>query len=148
MTQIDASGSVVSRLIEKNASHGRDSFGIGYANLHGTGTETNDLAEARGLTAAMQRAESQLSGLCCSGFKGQIGHLLGGASSVECGLSLLAMRDHTLPATVNLEHQDSRIEIPLLNRNQTPVHDSSMLKLALGFGGHVACGIFDVNQDS
>lgn len=148
MTQIDASGSVVSRLIEATLRTAGDSIRIGYANLHGTGTETNDLAEARGLAAAMQRAESPLSGLCCSGFKGQIGHLLGGASSVECGLSLLAMRDHTLPATVNLEHQDSRIEIPLLKRNQTPLHHSSMLKLALGFGGHVASGIFDVNQDS
>lgn len=147
MTQIDASGSVVSRLIEATLRTAGDSIRIGYANLHGTGTETNDLAEARGLTSAMQRAESQLSEFHCSGFKGQIGHLLGGASSVECGLSLLAMRDRTLPATINLEQLDPRIEIPLLKSSQQLSRHTAMLKLALGFGGHVACGVFDTDEN-
>ncbi len=90
---------------------------IDYVNLHGTATKQNDVSETRALEAALGRGASRAS---TSSLKGTIGHLLGGAGSVELAATLLAMRDGLVPPTANLTHPDP--ECPL---DYTPVAGSS-----------------------
>ncbi len=136
MTQIDMSGAVVSELLRRtfeNETVPPDAIG-----LHGTGTESNDLAEARGVHTAFGNAAPH-----CFGIKGAIGHLLGAAGSVETALTLLSLRDRRVPGTVNLESQDERCCIPLTPESQSFSSLRRVAKLSLGFGGHMACGVFD-----
>lgn len=142
MTQIDSSGSVVAELLSRTLQALSDKQPVDYINLHGTGTESNDLAEGLGMKQCFQTAIPP-----CSGFKGQIGHLLGGASSVETGLSILAMRDQVLPASANLFAMDERLNLPLVREHQRGVQIDRIMKLSLGFGGHVACAVFDQPGD-
>ncbi|MBL8816932.1 MAG: beta-ketoacyl-[acyl-carrier-protein] synthase family protein [Planctomyces sp.] len=143
MTQIDTSGSVVAELLSRTLQALSDKRPVDYVNLHGTGTESNDLAEGLGMKHCFQNAIPP-----CSGFKGQIGHLLGGASSVETGLTILAMRDQVLPASANLFAMDERLTLPLVREHQRGVSVDRVMKLSLGFGGHVACAVFDQPHDS
>ncbi|MEJ7595553.1 MAG: beta-ketoacyl synthase N-terminal-like domain-containing protein [Planctomycetaceae bacterium] len=76
MTQIDESGAVVSEVLQRTLTSKGQSPDI--LSLHGTGTESNDLAEARGVHTAFGATMPE-----CFGIKGAIGHLLGAAGSVE-----------------------------------------------------------------
>jgi len=106
---------------------------IDAVSLHGTGTIENDLAEGRGIRAALRSRD-----LAAFSLKGAIGHLLGGAGSVETVASLLALRDQVVPPTVNLEFPDPDC-LPECVRS-TPERRplQNLIKLSLGFGGHVA----------
>lgn len=152
ITQIDSSGSVVSRLLQPVAAKGNcetpnaieSESPIPARNkalsncsppdlccLHGTATRTNDLAEARGMKNVFG------SRVPCFGIKGAVGHLLGAAGSIELAATLLALRDQTLPATVNLRRVDPECGITA-NNQSTAIIANRGLKLSLGFGGHVA----------
>ncbi|MBC7965834.1 MAG: hypothetical protein H7Z17_07900, partial [Fuerstia sp.] len=76
ITQVDESGAVVSEVLKRTlTSKGRCPDIL---SLHGTVTESNDLAEAHGIQTAFGATMPQ-----CFGVKGAIGHLLGAAGSVE-----------------------------------------------------------------
>jgi 3-oxoacyl-[acyl-carrier-protein] synthase II len=135
MTQIDQSGSIVAEVLRR--SFGRHDFFPDIISLHGTGTEANDLAEARGINAVPGGQTP-----ACFGVKGAMGHLLGAAGSVETILTILALREQVIPGTTNLQNQDANCPISL---NLTPRSMPCLqraAKLSLGFGGHVTCGLF------
>ncbi len=136
MTQIDESGAVVHELLKRTltSKNRRPDFLC----LHGTGTESNDLAEACGVRAAFGN-ELPL----CFGVKGAIGHLLGAAGSVETALTLLALQRRLIPATANLRSIDRRCQIPLKASVVPMPTAKTAAKLSLGFGGHLACGFFE-----
>jgi len=73
---------------------------VGYVNAHGTSTPIGDTLEAHAIRNCFQRA------LPVSSTKSMTGHLLGGAGGLEAGITVLALRDQTLPPTINLENQD------------------------------------------
>lgn len=135
ITQIDATGTTVAELLRR-MSPGQSLASDDppdFACLHGTGTETNDLAEASGL--------SQVFGpqaIPAFATKGATGHLLGAAGSVEFGLTLLALRDNVVPGTTNLSTIDPACPVSLTQRLTSHSLLRSALKISLGFGGHVA----------
>ncbi len=136
MTQVDESGVVVCELLKRTlTSRGRSPDIL---SLHGTGTESNDLAEARGIQTAFGATMPQ-----CFGVKGAIGHLLGAAGSVETVLTLLALHHQQVPGTANLTTVDERCRIPLQRQARRMPDMQQAAKLSLGFGGHVACGVFE-----
>lgn len=136
MTQIDQSGSIVAEVLRR--SFEKHDFLPDVISLHGTGTEANDLAEARGIDAALARKAP-----ACFGVKGATGHLLGAAGSVETILTILALREQVIPGTTNLQDQDANCRVSL-NSMPTPMPNLQFAaKLSLGFGGHVACGLFE-----
>ena len=104
--------------------------------VHGTATESNDLAEARGLS------ESLSCDIPCFGIKGATGHLLGAAGSVEFGLTLLAMQHGLVPPTVNHQNSDPQCSINVSSSAERR-EIGSALKLSLGFGGQVAAVLVD-----
>lgn len=129
MTQVDSHGTVVADLLRQLTS-GRVAPDL--ISLHGTATETNDLAEARGIRRVLGERVP-----VCFGVKGAVGHLLGAAGSVELGLTLLSLRDQVIPVTANHQVPDPKCGIPLAGQTATSAVNSA-LKLSLGFGGHIA----------
>jgi len=135
ITQMDDSGTTVAELLSRCCAS------VGAApdvlSLHGTGTETNDLVEARGIVRALG---DRLP--VCFATKGASGHLLGAAGSVETALLTAAMTAAFQPGTRNLTQPDPRCSIPL-PPSGTPLPPNTIWgKLSLGFGGHAACGLF------
>lgn len=108
---------------------------IAYVNAHGTGTQQNDVLEARGIRAAFGRAADSL---CVSASKSMLGHLVNASGSVELAISALALRDGFAPPTLNLTHPDPECDldcVPLVGRARPLEH---ALKLSIAFGGHLA----------
>ncbi len=136
MTQIDQSGSIVAEVLRR--SFEKHDFLPDVISLHGTGTEANDLAEARGIDAALSS-----NAPACFGVKGAMGHLLGAAGSVETILTILALRDQTIPGTTNLQNKDPHCKLRLTSASKSWPGLQRAAKLSLGFGGHVACGVFE-----
>lgn len=136
MTQMNQSGSIVAEVLRR--SFDKYDFFPEVISVHGTGTEANDLAEARGVHSAFAG-----NAPACFGVKGAIGHLLGAAGSVETILTILALRDQTIPGTTNSRNQDPNCCIPLNSIPQPMPGLQRAAKLSLGFGGHVACGLFE-----
>ncbi len=139
MTQIDQSGSIVAEVLQRTFR--KHDFLPDIISVHGTGTESNDLAEARGINAALGSNAPK-----CFGVKGAMGHLLGAAGSVETILTILALRDQFVPGTVNLTHQDPRCSVKLRSSTHPLNGLRRAAKLSLGFGGHVACGLFERSE--
>ncbi|ACE83380.1 beta-ketoacyl-[acyl-carrier-protein] synthase family protein [Cellvibrio japonicus] len=107
---------------------GLDTSAIDYINLHGTGTQTNDSAEAR--------AVQQLFGNTtpASSTKGWTGHTLGAAGIVEACIALEAINYHYLPQSLHLQDVDEGMDIALLKHPETrPV--ARVLSNSFGFGG-------------
>jgi 3-oxoacyl-[acyl-carrier-protein] synthase II len=152
MTQVDSSGSVVAELLlrtrraldqltERSGSASASTSSIDYLNLHGTATEANDSAEAHGVFQAFGPSAPR-----CSGMKGAIGHLLGAAGAVETALTLLALRDQLIPGTRGLNGRDESLPLTNLIKTTEAADLRRVLKLSLGFGGHVAAGVFDAES--
>lgn len=135
ITQMDESGLAVAELLSR--CRDRTGFVPDVMSLHGTGTETNDLVEARGIVRA---CGDRLP--VCFATKGASGHLLGAAGSVETALLTAGIVNSRHPRTVNLSSQDPRCVIPAAATSGAVSAGSIWGKLSLGFGGHVACGLF------
>jgi 3-oxoacyl-(acyl-carrier-protein) synthase len=136
VTGIDAESDCLAHLIaETLRAGGLAPHDIGYINAHGTGTQQNDLAEARAIRRAMGSAAERL---CVSANKSILGHLINAAGTVELAITTLAMRDGFVPPTLNLTRPDPECDldcIPLVGRKNQFV---TALKLSVAFGGTLA----------
>jgi 3-oxoacyl-[acyl-carrier-protein] synthase II len=106
---------------------------------HATGTPDNDAGEYAALAKVFG---NDLPRVPVVGFKSHIGHTLGGAGAVELILSMMALRDQTLPATAHLAPDE--IEFPNLNvvtGTPRPAQIRATLNTSLGFGGANTCVI-------
>lgn len=132
MTQIDSSGGTVAELLRRLAAPFPD-----FISVHGTGTESNDQAEAQGIAKAYYSSDSGRP--VCFGIKGAMGHMLGAAASVEFGLTCLGMKHSKIPPTSNFQNADDACPIQVTGLpSETELNDvQSAVKLSLGFGGHV-----------
>ncbi|MGH6982618.1 MAG: beta-ketoacyl-ACP synthase II [Stellaceae bacterium] len=112
---------------------------IDYVNAHGTSTPLGDEIELGAVKRLFGDAAYKLS---MSSTKSAIGHLLGAAGSVEAIFSILALRDCTVPPTLNLENPSPSCDIDLvpLEAKQRPVRYA--LSNSFGFGGTNASLIF------
>lgn len=113
---------------------------IGYINAHGTSTPKGDEIE---LGAVKRLFGSAVDGVSMSSTKSAIGHLLGGAGSVEAVFALLAMQHGVLPPTLNLEDpSDSCTGIDLVPLQAKEKAVKAVLSNSFGFGGTNASLIF------
>jgi 3-oxoacyl-[acyl-carrier-protein] synthase II len=104
---------------------------INYINAHGTGTPLNDGAEA----AAINRwAGAGAKNIPVSSTKSSIGHLLGGAGSVEAVICLMALREQWLPPMMTLQTPEPTCAFPLV-RQPTDAKVEYALTNSFGFGG-------------
>jgi 3-oxoacyl-[acyl-carrier-protein] synthase II len=110
---------------------------IDVINLHGTGTERNDLAESSVVASIFQQNRHYI----CHSLKGGIGHLLGAAGLVEVALGAMSLKHQMVPATCHCHTIDPQIKIPLVTAHAHSRKIESVLKLSLGFGGHLSAGL-------
>jgi 3-oxoacyl-[acyl-carrier-protein] synthase-1 len=101
---------------------------IGYINLHGTATPSNDAAEDKAVNSVFG------SKIPCSSTKGWTGHTLGAAGITEALIAAMVIEHGILPATLNLEQQDSQLQVNVLQENE-PVSVDYVISNSFGFGG-------------
>lgn len=109
-------------------SAGINASQIGYINLHGTATPSNDAAEGKAVHAVFGAATP------CSSTKGATGHTLGAAGIVEAIICMMALQHQVLPAGINTKEIDRQFAIDYLLENRTaPIRYA--LNNSFGFGG-------------
>jgi len=101
---------------------------IDYINLHGTGTPSNDSAEARAVIAALG------SGIPSSSTKGATGHALGAAGALEAVICALALQHGLMPAGLNTTSVDPTLGIDYLLENRRR-NLARVMTNSFGFGG-------------
>jgi 3-oxoacyl-[acyl-carrier-protein] synthase I len=101
---------------------------IDYINLHGTGTPSNDNAEARAVAAVLG---SEVQG---SSTKGATGHALGAAGALEAVICGLALQHGFMPAGLNTSAVDRSLGVRYLLEN---CHGKvgRVMSNSFGFGG-------------
>lgn len=113
---------------------------IGHVNAHATSTPLGDDIECNAIEDVFyKQGESRAAGLTVTSCKAAIGHLLGGAGSVESIFAILSCRDAVIPPCLNL-HNPLTTPRKLLNivTNQPldwPNEDRVLVKNSFGFGG-------------
>ena len=108
---------------------------IDYINLHGTGTPSNDSAEARAVTAVLG------SEVPSSSTKGATGHTLGAAGGLEAVICGLALQHGLMPAGLNTSVVDPALGVNyLLNNRHQKV--TRVMSNSFGFGGSNCTLIF------
>jgi 3-oxoacyl-[acyl-carrier-protein] synthase II len=67
-----------------------------------------------------------------------IGHLLGGAGSVESAVCILTMKHGVVPPTINLENPDPECDLDYVPNVAREKKVKIALNNSFGFGGHNA----------
>jgi 3-oxoacyl-[acyl-carrier-protein] synthase I len=101
---------------------------IDYINLHGTGTPSNDNAEARAVAAVLG------SEVPASSTKGATGHTLGAAGALEAVICGLVLQHGFMPAGLNTTAVDPSLGVRYLLENR---HGKvgRVMSNSFGFGG-------------
>lgn len=101
---------------------------VDHINAHGTGTHLNDKAEGQAIAEVFGGAVPVVS------TKGFTGHTLGGAGAIECALSLLALQEGLIPASLGVEPKDPSltIDVPAVMQRR-PLR--RVLSNSFAFGG-------------
>ena len=112
---------------------------VSYVNAHGTSTPIGDAIE----TKAMKRTFGEFAPkVAISSTKSMTGHLLGGAGGLEGGISVLALRDQTMPPTINYEKPDPACDLDYVPNHARKAPIEYALSNSFGFGGTNAAIIF------
>ncbi len=112
---------------------------VGYINLHGTATPSNDAAED---AAVMQVFGGQIP---CSSTKGWTGHTLGAAGAIEAIFTLMALESGFLPCSLNTEQQDEALSANLLLESVQQDIACAMSN-SFGFGGNNCSLLFGCDR--
>jgi 3-oxoacyl-[acyl-carrier-protein] synthase II len=106
---------------------------ISYISAHGTGTPTNDLRETEAVKRVFGTTAYQVP---ISSIKSMLGHTMGAASAIEAATCALAIHDHRIPPTMNLETPDPECDldyVPNVARDQLV---NVAMNNAYAFGGN------------
>jgi 3-oxoacyl-[acyl-carrier-protein] synthase II len=112
---------------------------IDYINAHGTSTELNDKLET---AAVKQLLGTRAYKVPVSSTKSMHGHMLGAAGALEAVICLLAMRDGTMPPTINYENPDPDCDLDYVPNEARNGNVDVAMSNSFGFGGHNATLIF------
>lgn len=105
---------------------------VGYINAHGTSTDAGDVAETLAVKKSFGDHAYRLAMSSC---KSMTGHLLGAASSVESVFSILALRDDTMPPTINLDNPSPECDLDYVPHEARKKELQYVLSNSFGFGG-------------
>lgn len=112
---------------------------IDYVNAHGTSTPINDKNETAAIKELFGGKEN-----CppVSSIKGQLGHCLGAAGTIEAVVSLMAMRDGVLPPTINRVNEDENCDLDYVSTGARKADINVAMSNSFGFGGTNGVVIF------
>jgi 3-oxoacyl-[acyl-carrier-protein] synthase-1 len=108
---------------------GRAAKDVDHVNAHGTGTALNDVAEAKAIAAVLGIEVPVVS------TKGYTGHALGGAGAIEAVLSVLALEEGFVPASLGCDPIDPKVEINVV-REPMRLGLRRVLSNSFAFGGN------------
>jgi 3-oxoacyl-[acyl-carrier-protein] synthase II len=112
---------------------------IDYVNAHGTSTELNDKTE----TAALKKVfGEQAYGLAISSTKSMTGHLAAAAGALEASVCVMALRDQTVPPTINQEQPDPDCDLDYVPNQARKASVRGALSNSFGLGGQNNCLVF------
>jgi 3-oxoacyl-[acyl-carrier-protein] synthase II len=103
---------------------------VGFIAAHGTGTVYNDQMEMRAFRAVFAEGPRPVYSI-----KGGIGHTMGAAGLVEMLIALRALREGTVPPTVNLKEVDDDAQGWASDQQQPVRRPSLALMTNAGFSG-------------
>jgi 3-oxoacyl-[acyl-carrier-protein] synthase II len=104
---------------------------VGYINAHGTSTPIGDTLEAHAIRNFFGDHK-----VAVSSTKSMTGHLLGGAGGLEAGITVLALRDQTLPPTINLENPEPETaSMDFVPNHARKLSFNYAMSNSFGFGG-------------
>lgn len=112
---------------------------IVYINAHGTSTPMNDKCETLAVKTAFGEHAYKLY---MSSTKGNTGHLLGAAGAVEGIITVKAIQDSFIPATIHYEVPDENCDLNIVPNRGIEAPVEYAMSNSLGFGGHNASLIF------
>lgn len=112
---------------------------VDYINAHGTSTPLGDEIE---LGAVKRLFGDHAYKLSMSSTKSAIGHLLGGAGSVEAIFAIKAMNEGIAPPTLNLNDPSDGCDIDLVPLKAKEREINTVLSNSFGFGGTNASLVF------
>jgi len=116
---------------------------IDYINAHGTSTPVNDKNETAAIKELLGGKEN-----CppVSSTKGQIGHCLGAAGSIEAVISIMAMEKGVIPPTINYETPDENCDLDYVTSGAREAELNVVMSNSFGFGGTNGVVIFKKYQ--
>ena len=116
---------------------------IDYINAHGTSTPVNDKNETAAIKELLGGKEN-----CppVSSTKGQIGHCLGAAGSIEAVISIMAMDKGVIPPTINYETPDENCDLDYVTEGARESELNVVMSNSFGFGGTNGVVIFKKYQ--
>jgi 3-oxoacyl-[acyl-carrier-protein] synthase II len=140
ITAPDETGSGPMRVMQKAMKDaGITPEKIGYINAHGTSTPYNDKFETLAIKKTFGDHAYQLA---VSSTKSMTGHALGAAGGIEAIISTLALKEKTLPPTINYEFPDPDCDLDYIPNEARQKEVEYVLSNSFGFGGTNACLIF------
>jgi beta-ketoacyl ACP synthase len=104
---------------------------IDHINAHATGTQVGDVAEAKAINNAVGTHRPAVYAP-----KSALGHSVGAVGAVESILTVLALRDGIVPATLNLRNLDPEIDLDVVAGEPRPGNYQYAINNSFGFGGH------------
>jgi meromycolic acid 3-oxoacyl-[acyl-carrier protein] synthase II len=110
---------------------------IDHVNAHATGTTMGDLAESKAINNALGSNKPAVYAP-----KAALGHSVGAVGAVESILTVLALRDHVVPPTLNLENLDPEIDLDVVAGKPRPGEYEYAINNSFGFGGHNVTTVF------
>ncbi len=108
---------------------------IDYINAHGTSTHLNDLTETKAIKTALGEKADKVM---VSSTKGNTGHLLGAAGSVEAIICAKAIENSLVPPTINYKEKDEECDLDIVPNQPRKLDLNVVMSNSLGFGGHNA----------
>jgi beta-ketoacyl ACP synthase len=106
---------------------------IDHVNAHATGTSVGDLAEGKAINNALGAHGGNAAVYAP---KGALGHSVGAVGAVESILTVCALRDQVVPATLNLVNLDPEIDLDVVAGKPRAGDYSYAINNSFGFGGH------------
>lgn len=127
-------GMAMKNAIDLSGLTGKD---IDYINVHGTGTENNDLSEGRAIENLFGENTPKFSST-----KPYTGHTLGASGGVEAVLAILAIQNNLIYPNLNLSSPMRELKIRPETELLTDYRVNTVLSNSFGFGGNNASLIF------
>lgn len=117
---------------------------IDYINAHGTSTPLNDRTE----TAAVKLAFGEHARhLAMSSTKSNTGHLLGASGAIEAIITIKALQEGYIPATIHYEQADEECDLDIVANEGRAASLAYAMSNSLGFGGHNASLVFAKGEE-
>ena len=109
---------------------------IDFVNPHGVGMKITDTYEATTINNVFGSRKPLVSA-----FKPLIGHNLGGSALLETAISLMALENNIVPATLNCENPNPKLNLEIVRENRH-VDLNMVSKMSCGFAGFSGVSIF------